>query len=266
MAHGEYRGIFHGEVRGDKHNTGIFGIQATKDATSGIYTPATTNEWNSVLTAAGISSGAPSALHLWQEASGNIIDQIGTFTLTASGSVRTYQVSVSGWSRKAVTNTTDGGTTAFQNTDAGLPDLSAASMATIAYILFPTVAPAAARTLISQGTSATRADASITTAPVVRGISTPTNITNGVSNPVGASTVRPVVVMSNKTGSIARVYTNQDKISPTFGAVAGKNLLFGSGAIAGGYMYSATFFNTAAELTDGQWKSLLTTLGWSIPW
>src|SRR5262245_47294003 len=74
----------------------------SRDATSNILVPANAAEWAQVLASAGISSGGPSALWLFQEASGNPADSVGSFTLTASGTP-TYQAAVSGWTRKAIT-------------------------------------------------------------------------------------------------------------------------------------------------------------------
>lgn len=241
----------------------------TIDAASSKGTPASAAELNAMFARAGLSIAA-SGLYLMQEASGNMLDSIGTAPLVAAGTTRNYQQSVTGWTRKFITNSADGGTSTWSSTDASLPDLSTTSFAMLAYVLMPTAAPAAARNLIAMaGSGAGRADASLTTGPVVRGLSTTTNITNGTSNPVGASTVRPIVLMSDKTNSRARVYTDQDKISPTFGAVTGKALTLGSnsgGAIAGGYGWGFTLFGAAAERTDAQWKSILQTLNWTIPW
>lgn len=230
----------------------------TRDATSGIYCPATSSEWTTTLSAAGDAVGGPSALYLCQEASGNLADSIGTFTLTASGTGLTYAQAVSGWARKGVSSN-DGGTGVFTSTDAGLPDLSATSFAALAY--FSATTPAANRTFAGMGTTTTTLGL-VQSTGVGRCLS---GANSSVGAQVATGQVRPWVLMHNKTASADQLYNDMEKITPTFSATTtGKQFQFGSAAHApGSLVYLALFFGAAAERTSTQWKTLLTTLSWS---
>lgn len=237
----------------------------TRDATSGIYIPQTAGEWTTTLTAAGIASGGPAALWKFQDASGNPADSIGSFTLTATGTP-SYQQAVAGWTSLSITFP-DGATGALTTTAAGLPDISTTSILVLVYVRMPATAPAGTRNVVTVGTvAATRTAAEILNTPTLRAF---TNANTAVgSNPVGA--VRPVVVQVNRTGSITAVYTDQDKLLPTFSAgTTGKAVVFGgssNASAAQGYVYATMFSGAAADLSAGQVKTLLQILGWAIPW
>lgn len=229
----------------------------TRDATSGIYCPANAAEWSTVMAAAGISSGGPSLLYLLQEASSNVADSIGAFTGTVTAA--SYQQPVTGWSRKAITGI-DGGAGLIDNLSASLPDPSTTSMLMLSYAIV-SAAPAAIRNVQSLATT-NLATSRVNTTPCAQGVSGASVVT-GTSNPTGA--VRPWVLEYDKTNSAVTVYTDQEKLSPTFTAASGQrhrlHLDF-----AGGFLYHVAFFGPAAELTDAQVKTLLQTLGWAIPW
>ena len=230
---------------------------ASRDAASGIYVPATSSEWSSL----GLT--APGNLWLCQESSGNLADSIGSISLTAVNGP-TYQQSVSGWTRKAV-STTDG--TANQNfgsTAAALPDIATTSAMLLMYAQVTTIGATRGSCLL--GTTTTAELRALTT-PAYRMLSG-ANLATGASNPTGS--VRPIVVKIDRTGSTCKAYTNQEIMAPTFSSgMTGKQVMLG---YSGGapptqlIVYAALWQGSAAERTDAQVRSMLQSLGWTIPW
>lgn len=250
-------GIKHGISRG-----GMAGV--TKDATSGIFVPASSVEWTTTMAAAGIGSGGPSALWLLQEASGNVADSIGSFTGTASGTGLSYQQSVAGWSRKGV-GLTDAGSGKFTNTAAGLPSLATQSQLIIAYGIM--TAASGQRNVVSAG-GATQGHADIGATATFHPVAHVASASAGGSTDAH-NRVLPWVFKHNVTGSAQAVYTDTEKVVPAFNALAGQGLTIGAAGNAaptGTLLYLVSFFLGAAELTDAQVKTLLTTLGWTISW
>jgi hypothetical protein len=81
--------------------------------------------------------------------------------------------------------------------------------------------------------------------------------------------VRPFVTRYNLTASTVTSFNDVEKIAGTFAAATGPMLGFPSNtAQSMGFtnLYSALFSGAAAELSDAQVKTLLTKLGFSIPW
>lgn len=230
----------------------------TQDGTSGKYVPANASEWTTTMSVAGIGSGNPSLLWLLQEASGNAADSIGSFTGTASGSV-SYQNAVAGWTRKSI-NLADAGAGNILNTAAGLPDPASGSYLILSYAAMLGT-PAAIRNPILIGTG-NQTTMRINTTPRVQGVSGG-NVVTGTNAP--GTTVRPWVLLYDKTNSRVSAYTDQEKLQPAISAATGKGVTI----LAGGnsaFLYCAVFMLGAAELSDAQVKTLLQTLGWSIPW
>lgn len=235
----------------------------SRDATSGIYCPANAAEWATVMGVAGVTTGGPSATYLFQDASGSPADSIGSFTLTVNGTAPTYRAAVLGWSRASIV-IADGATTNLRNTDAGLPDISTASMSILMYSKIANAGAIRARgalgtTFIGDAVAASGA-ASIR----VTGDGTQ----DGAVDSTGA--VRPTWLTINRTTSSETLVNDLEKVSLAFsGAPTGKSVRFGSSTNAPGlcnYLYGALFFSGAAELTDAQRKRVLQVLGWAIPW
>jgi hypothetical protein len=233
-----------------------------QDATSLKRLPATAAQWTSTMQVAGIFSGNPSALWLCQEAAGNLADSIGAFTLTA-GAVPAYQQVVAGWTAKSV-NTTD--TTAnqgFSSVSASLPNAATTSQAVLAYVAV-SATPIAARGLMLMGTGPV--EVQFTTTPVYRN----QDVGNG-ANGTGApsTTVHPLLIKLDARLSVCTLYTDQEKITPTFAANSGQKVALGgfsSAAASAAYLYGAMFVNAAAEFTDANVRSLFTALGWAVGW
>ena len=81
-------------------------------------------------------------------------------------------------------------------------------------------------------------------------------------------TSSPYVLKVDRTNLANTGYTGSDKLSVAFqAALTGKTVVVGNAnAPVVQTMYVAVFFGAAAELSDAQVKTLLTGLGWTIPW
>lgn len=243
----------------------------TRDATSGIYCPANATEWASVLAVAGITSGGPSALWLMQEASGNPADFIGSFTLTASGTLL-YQQAVTGWTRKGI-QTTAGVGGIMQSAAAGLPDIATQSCLLLGYVGCAAIV-GTTRTLMQMGTIfAACATAQLAVgAPNRRArYELDPNTTTGADD--ASTAVRPYAIKVDRTGSVGALYTDLEKLAPALAAnPAGKTVLFGGDNAQTNfpdicqYVYGAALFLGAAEISDANMRLLYQTLGWTVSW
>lgn len=237
----------------------------TRDATSNIYAPANLSEWTQALAVAGIASGGPSSLWLCQEAAGNLADSIGANALTAAGAPA-YQQGVAGWTRKAVVFTVD---TAGQRFSAVIPGLAPATHSSLwlGYVAL-SVTPAATRRVIAIGDGGTAGyvEHQITTGNLALHVGSNTAISAATYSGIN---VHPMVAKHNVTFSTQALYTDIEKLVPVFSGLTGT--VQGLGATTGSStgqvtLYLAVFSDAAAELSDGQIKTLLQTLGWTIPW
>lgn len=212
---------------------------------------------------AGISSGNPKYGWGCQEASGNLVSFLDAATLTAFGGI-TYEVSITGWSRKAVGL---GSTAAFFSSSIG-------NTATTSYLLLAYIslsgAPSAQDACLSVGNGAGAADrrqAAVTTGPVYRAQGTGVTAVNGTSNP--GTDVRPVVLLVNRATSEHSVLTDQDKMTPTWVAPTSGTSSYvslGDGIDTARFLYAVLFEGAPAELSRAQIKTLMQTLGWSPSW
>jgi hypothetical protein len=254
-------------VDGNYVDGGYTGTQreVSRDATSGIYVPATAAEWSSFLAAKGLSSiSVPTGLYLCQEESGDLAPAIGAVPLIASGTSLAYQQAITGWSRKGAGVSVDGASGTFSSTDASLPSINTTSMTTLAIVSMPSP-PAAARTILQEGTTPARVD--LVNTPHIRAYSA-TNSVIGTTDPTGA--VRPVAIKHDRTNLVTTVYTDQEKLTPTFGTTTtGKRLSFGAGtntAAVAYCLYLAYWSGASAEISDANMKALEQAMGFTIPW
>lgn len=240
----------------------------SRDATSGIYCPATLAEWNTVLSVAGVPiTLTASDLWIWlcDEPSGNLVDEVNGLALVPNASPL-FSQAVTGWSRPFVGMADGTAGQRFASADASLPDLSTTSALLLQYVQI-TATPAGVRGVSDMGTTVT--EARVTATPSARIVSGG-NTASGASN-VGTA-VRPWLNVFDQTVDANILYTDQDKMVPTFGAtVTGKSLRFGATAsAAAGPMrqgYGALIQGTKAEWTSSQAKAVLQTLNWAgIPW
>jgi uncharacterized repeat protein (TIGR01451 family) len=233
----------------------------TLDATSGIYAPANAGEWTSLLSFAGVPAGNPSLVWNLQEASGNVADSIGSFTGTVTGAP-TYEAAVTGWSRKAIHFSEALASGQIANT--AVPNLNANSFLVIAYAEI-TATPSAVRYVIRLGTTVS-SDMRVNTTPRIV-VTSAGNVSTGTQNPTGA--VRPFVLRGNRTGTEQDGYTDQEKLSPAFGATLNGQSIATPPSGSSPPMkllYVAAFYGANAERSDADVKSILETLGWTIPW
>ncbi len=233
----------------------------TRDATSGIYVPASAAEWTTFIAAAGLSIAVPDALWLMQEASGNPADSIGSLTLTASGIGITYQQSVTGWTRKAI-KFADANTSQLRSTGASLPDVSTASQLTL--LLAQLAVPSSTAKVMAHGT--VRNEIRITTTPRLRAQSNG-NIADGSVSPTGS--VIPIGLRSRAAVSVVG-FSDTEKLTPTLAAVTGKAINFGAVGDATAppisLLYAVQWHNANAEMSDANYKLMLQALGCTITW
>lgn len=228
----------------------------TSDATSNIGIPQSTSEWSNT----GFADvGAPLAIYLCQEASGNLSDSTANgLTLTKTGSGQSYQNTVTGWSTKAI-NFTDNTLGHYTTTASGLPDISGTSMMGMAYIKQTAVAT---RSLIEMGT--TRCALETTTSGdwhYVAGA----NVSN--SNAAESGPL-PIIIQINRTASSETAYTTGFRLVPTFSSTpTGKSLTLGGKSRnppAMSLLYSTWFSSTNAEMSRETTKNMLAVLNWTI--
>lgn len=236
------------------------------DATRGVGLPTTLAHWNAVLAAAGDASGAPFSAWGMQDASGNLVDAIGTAPLAFTGGGNLYQQSQSGWSQKFVT-LTDGTAGRWQSTDSSIADIATTSLLLMLYVNV-TATPAGTRSVCELGTTT---DARIRENTTPRAIaSSGTNLgTAATNNNTGA--VRIQWLQVNRTGTAVAAYNDQEIIpAPTFASgMTGVRLVVGgnnSSPCAAAYGLGAAWKAASAEKAKATIKAISQTLGWTIPW
>lgn len=261
MPHGLIHGVNRPIVHGVKHNlASLWGVSVPTDG-GGIYVPQT----NAQMVA--VTGRTPTSIWLCQEASGNLADVNGTNTLTKTATGHLYQQTVSGWTRKAVA-TVDGTANQKWNNTTTVPSAGTTSVAILAYISTPAAAPAATRTLFAFGTTLEHRIASGSTAARLTVQAIHTDGAAGFAN----GSVRPVLLVYDRTGSNVTLSTNESNMTGTYSAAVTGPLVSlgaqGSTPANAGYLYATIFAGAEAEAltTIGARRSFLQALGWSIPW
>jgi uncharacterized repeat protein (TIGR01451 family) len=236
----------------------------SKDATSGIYVPASSTE----MTNLGLFAAA-NTLWLSQEASGNLADSIGALTLTANATPG-YQAAITGWTRKGVALTDGTANQRFGATTGVGPDPSTTSSAWLVYVKLTTATPAATRGVLglASNVSVQHTSGADQIKIVCVGVTTAgaTTYTDG--------SVHPLLLVYDRTNSRVKAYTDKEVITGTYGAGATDgNKGFGTGGsvstpAGGNVLYGALWTGANAESlsTSATAKTLLQTLGWTIPW
>ncbi len=233
----------------------------TRDATSGIFAPANAIEWAAIDAAAGIPGVANSAWSC-QEASGNLVDAINGINLVQTGVGHLYQVPVLGWTRRAVTLVDGTAGQKFLNITTA-PNPGTQDVLLLAYVALPAVAPLVVRDVCGH---AAAADCRLNTTSRLRAIfGASADLTQ---NPIGR--VMPIVVKVDNTGTTSAIYTDQEKFIGTYTTPANGSMVYLGGqtvaASGSGYLYASERVGAGARLSDAQVKTLLQTLGWTIPW
>lgn len=238
----------------------------SKDATSGIRVPNSSTEWTDFIAYAGLSVSVPNSLWRCQEASGNLADSIGSLTLTAVNSPG-YSGAAAGWTRVGVT-TADAGTARFSAAAASGPNPTTTSSLWIWYVA---VTSAAATRMISHGGGATApADVSSQVLATLKLRNRCVAVTTDGTATM-ATTAQPIGILYDRTGARTVSYSLAEKVTGTYSASVtdgnkGIGASTGSTTPAATYIYGFMFSGAAAELPDATVKSLLTALGFAIPW
>jgi hypothetical protein len=234
-------------------------VTVSRDALSGEYCPANAAECTELLAGSGIAN--PSIGLLCQELSGSLLDVIGSFNFAMNGSGGVnYAQPVSGRARKAVV-IPDGTARFFANSDAGLPNIGAASLLAFGWVSLPASSGATDRSIITFGPTFGSQVAANLLSSKWKGYADPNGIA-GTANPMAS--VRPLIVQCNRANTSAAIQTNQETITPTLTATpTGKHIRLGGDNaqswLAGGVGYLGlwVWFNAAAELTPPQRATLI---------
>lgn len=234
-----------------------------RDSTSGIFVPASATEWDVFRAAKGVSIPTPNHLWLMQEVAGNPADSIGTglglrpLTATGAGNTPAYQKVIAGWSRRAI-----GGPGAA---NASLSNTSMVNTATGDFLVLTYLSSEAAtgalRNIQAYGLPAIQQPLSGKTR-----FRLSASITDTTADHAGP--VRPYVFAFSSTTGYCKMYSDLEKIVATYSASSGTNLLLqcatASDTTAANFLYCAAW--DGAVVTDAQVKTLLQSLGWTIPW
>jgi hypothetical protein len=214
----------------------------TVDQTSGWYTPANAGEWANLLQGTGIA--VPSHLYLAQEASGNLVDAIGTSPFVANGTGVTYGAPVPGWSRKGLKWTDD--LPAFFANGVSTSNTSAAML----ILASVDEAPSGERTawyqgahVVLPGTAQFRVDDA--------------NSAYGAANPVGS--VHAFLLQNSQALLHTSMTSDQEVITPAWANVANGTfiggVLYGSPAMH--ILYVAQWVGSSADFTPSQAGTLV---------
>jgi hypothetical protein len=228
-----------------------------RDVEGGWYFPANQTQFATLRDVAGMP-GSCSHIYLCQEPSGNLADSVGSAALTQSGAGHFYGVDVDQFERGAVM-CTDG--TAGQKwiNSTVAPDPSLVSTAYLLALVFPVGAPAANRCMFANsGSLDCRLAITTGRVTIVNGAST----TGTVSHADGA--IHLCILQRNITASTFTFYSDLEKITGTFGAVASNPMFVLGGQTAAppdlGCPYIALLKGADAEFTAAQAKNLITTI------
>lgn len=217
--------------------------------------PTTAAEW------VGAGFQAPAHIWLFQEASGAILDKVGSKNLSAAGTVA-YQQAVAGWTAKAIGSTTPGTTGNCSN--ATMENLNANSVLTLTYSQFTL----SATTLVSRAFhgAASVNDLQANAASAIMRLRTGANAANGTG--LHAATIHPIAVRWDRTNTVNAAYSDIEKVGITWADTAGTTMQVTAAtldtAFVGNVMYAATWVGASAELVDAQIKSMLQALGWTV--
>lgn len=254
-------------ISGDELGFGGALAGVSQDSTSLKYAPANATEWSTTLGVAGIASGNPSSLYLCQEAAGNLADSIGAVPLVV-GSTPSYQQTITGWTRRGVAITA----TTLQTFSVGAGVGANPAATSVAWLLYvaTTVAPGGNRNVVYPSGSATPVglDHIVTGGKLmIRCAAATTNSLNSYT----LATVYPLLLVYNRTAGSVTMYTDQEVLAGTYSAAVtdgtkGIGATQGAGDPSSKFFYMSVFSGGAAEFTTAQARSLLQTLGWTIPW
>lgn len=240
----------------------------TRDATRLVYLPASATEWATTLTAANDTKGGPTSIWRMQQTSGDAIDELGNFNLTATGTLL-YQQIVSDMATKGI-STVQGIAGVLASTAAGLPDISTTSCSLLMYVAMPAIV-ATTRAIGQLGQPfAFTASAQLVPTKKLRFALDP-NIATGADDLT--TVTRPIWITVDRTNGVASLDSDLETLTaPLTSTPSSREVMIGGDNLVSWlpdtftYPYAVLFVGAAAERTTAQRRTLLTTLGWSPLW
>ena len=234
-------------------NASVFGVVAPQDGPGSVYRPTADAHW----TALGLP--VPAYYFLCQDASGNLAEVNGGTVLTATGAGLNYSQAVTGWTALHV-GTDEAGSA--QRWVHGLAVGVDTSTTSFAMLLYCTLAQGAASRRFAQF-GASGNDLRVGTAGLVSLVRTG-NVTTGVVSHDGATTVRPYLLVIDRTGSTIRLYTTLEQINGSFGAIVDGPKGYGQDLLSTPASNCNLIAMWSGASAEGLNASTLTTLGWSL--
>ena len=260
------------------HTETLTAPSVTKDSTSLVYTPLTATEFSAFITQftlkgvdASTALAVPTSAYFPGSVSSGVTlpDAIGAFPLTFSGLNVTFAQAVAGWSTPSA-HWINGATGTWKSTDAALPAMNTTA-STVVMFCAP-VSASATRVIVATGTT-TQDSIQFTATPKINAADGG-NSALGTAIPTAGNGVRCLTQTHDPVGLTARVYTDQEKLVPTFSSVVtGKSFQIGGG-VGGGtapvmdVIAVYRWDGASAAITDANMKALITALGnglWAPP-
>jgi hypothetical protein len=235
------------------------------DPLSGKGVPESAAKWTELITANHLL--APAApQHLWemQETSGSLNDSIGGATLSPYLGPG-YDGAVSGWTRHAVTTSDTLANQGFGSSSIG--DLDGTSYAMLMYVAIDT-SPTSDRELAGIGANGDHRYVSLSPTQTFNAAGSGGLVTVNGTIPT-TTAVHPVLMEIAVSHSTYVIYTDEEKLEPTWRSTSGAGSLLNVGnatigAAAAHYLYGAVWSGAGSEFTDGDAKKLLQSLGWTV--
>lgn len=241
-------------------------MSVSQDATSGLYVPASSSEWTTLLAGTGISN--PSHLWLCQDAASPVVDSIGSSTFITNAGTPTFNSTVTGWSRKGIF-LADG--TAASLKALG-PNIGASAMM-FAYVSFPATANSSRRTTLQLGgafASMVALEIAESSSPLHVQVSVKGGAGQGGASAIGTgdahSVVLPCLLVGNVTTGQTYLLTGQDTLNQaaTSGGIVVDSVLQLGGDNADSWLsganavlYVSAWFGASAELTPTAMATLM---------
>ena len=238
----------------------------TSDTLSSKGVPVDDTEWSAVLADAGVTSGGPTSIYTFQEASGQILDVNLAHDLLNLNNCR-YSQPITGWTRVGAGHAYVASDNGFVKQHGTLPDNTTNSYMMLGYVALAST-PSADAGIMSLADNAFFVGVTATDALLTTGTST----TGSHAMPVDS--VVPVLFKTDITNNVFKVYTPNEILNRYYAAmtvntpevdfgVAAASSLYAADA---DYLYGSLWIGTGAEMTDDDVGKMLVSLGWTVPW
>ena len=227
--------------------------------------PADATEWAAFLASdASLSNwSVPDWLWLCQVASGNLVCVITGLALVPNATP-TYEQTFGSFTRKGVGFVDNTGNQRFRSLDASLPNVASESFYVMADIAV-TNNPAGPRSVFGAGLTGldARCTTGVTASALMRAVAS-TTATGATEMGFG---VRPWIGGINRAAGTAPLYSNVEKLLPTFGTRTGIRLDIGSVGASPPAMvvgYIAAWRGTKAERSDADVSAMMSARGYTV--